>query len=350
MSQTGKRSVTVAGVDCGTNSIRLMVTRFFDDGTYEILLPRVMRVVRLGENIDETQRFSEAALQRTFEAIDEFEVMLADYDVDAIRFVATSATRDARNRSEFEDYVEQHLGVRPDVISGKEEARLSFLGALSVIEKNKNAQPPFMVIDLGGGSTELVLGGDGVHTPADQVASAFSMNIGSVRMSERHKLIDSPTQESIDEAIEDIDAHIDKAFREVPAGLTRTIVGVSGTVTTMSAVALGQQEYDRDAVDGAVLNIDAVTAVNNRVVRMSRAERAELGVIHPGRLDVIGGGALVLTRVLERIRHESVKQTVLADNDGGNTADSAPITTFIASEHGLLDGIVKDLGLRLLQS
>lgn len=173
-------AVTVAGIDCGTNSIRLMVARV--DGTgVTVLVPRIMRVVRLGQGVDKTRRFSQDALQRTFAAIDEFARILNGYDLDGIRFVATSATRDARNRNEFEDYVYSRLGVRPDVIPGEEEARLSFLGATSVVDTSAH-QAPYLVMDLGGGSTELVLGGDGRSIPVTDVSQAYSMDTGSVRI------------------------------------------------------------------------------------------------------------------------------------------------------------------------
>ena len=199
------KAVTVAGIDCGTNSIRLMVAQV-DDAGMHVVVPRIMRVVRLGQGIDETHRFADEALERTYAACREFADVLGKHPVDALRFVATSATRDARNREDFENTVEQILGVRPDVIPGTEEARLSFLGATSVVDQQAGgvAKPPYVVVDLGGGSTEVVLGGEG--DDADTVQAAFSMNIGSVRMSERHLHTDPPTQEEIAAAtLENID-------------------------------------------------------------------------------------------------------------------------------------------------
>ena len=249
-------------------------------------------------------------------------------------FVATSATRDAENREQFEDAMERILGVRPEVIPGTEEADLSFLGATSVVERDLEA--PYVVIDLGGGSTELVLGGDGVTAPKTEVKSAFSMNIGSVRMTERHLHTDPPTDGEIAEAIADIDEHIDEAFRVVPAGKARTIIGVSGTVTTMTALTMGLKEYDHRLVDGVRVSFSDAFAVNDRFLRMPREERREYRTIHPGRIDVVGGGALVWSRVLARIGEA-------AKADHGVAIDS-----FVASEHGLLDGIVLDYGRRLL--
>lgn len=327
-------SVVVAGVDCGTNSIRLKVARVDGDGMHEIV-PRQLRVVRLGQGVDRTHRFAQDALERTLEAAREFAGILAEHPVDGLRFVATSATRDAENREEFEDRIESILGVRPEVIPGEEEADLSFLGATSVVDRS-SLPAPYLVVDLGGGSTELVLGGDGVDVPTDKVRAAFSMNIGSVRMTERHLKSDPPMAAEIAGAIEDIDAHIDEAFRTVPAGKARTIIGVSGTVTTMTALAMGLETYDHTLVDGHRMTIAEATAIDDRFLAMTRAERGAYKTIHPGRIDVVGGGAVVWNRVLAKV-------SAAAQADHGE-----PIDSYIASEHGLLDGICLDFGRRLL--
>ena len=316
------KSVTVAGIDCGTNSIRLKVSRVSEDGVEDIV-PRILRVIRLGQDVDKTHRFADEALERAYDAAREFAEVLKDHPVDGIRFVATSATRDAENREEFEDNIEKILGVRPEVIPGTEEADLSFLGATSVVRRDVEAP-------------ELVLGGDGVSHPNTQVQAAFSMNIGSVRMTERHLKNDPPTEAQIQEAIADIDEHIDEAFKTVPAGKTRTIIGVSGTVTTMTALAMGLTEYDHSAVDGASCSLEDAYAVDNKFLKMPREERLTYKTIHPGRVDVVGGGALVWNRVLAK-----VSEAAYADH--GQHIDS-----FMASEHGLLDGIVLDYGTRLL--
>lgn len=323
----------VAGIDCGTNSIRLMIADV-DAAGMHVVVPRIMHVVRLGQDVDRTHRFAPDALERTYEAAREFAGVIARSHVpaDHIRFVATSATRDAENRDEFEDAIESILGVRPDVIPGTEEASLSFLGATSAAGDDAGA--PFMVVDLGGGSTELVMGGSGDDDR--QVRAAFSMDIGSVRMSERHLVSDPPTAAQIECAVADIDAHIDEAFRTVPAASTGTLIGVSGTVTTMSAIARGLREYDRNAIDGVRIGIGQAQDACDKVLHMMRAERRGYPVIHPGRIDVIGGGALVWSRVLERVRAAVATQ--------GRVLDS-----YVASEHGLLDGIVLDLGRRLLR-
>lgn len=328
------KSVCVAAIDCGTNSIRLKIAKVSANGMRDVV-PRMLRVVRLGQGIDETHMFAEDALQRVKSAAKEFAKVLSEHKIDAIRFVATSATRDALNRDIFEQMMFDELGVRPEVISGTEEAALSFLGATSVVSR-KDLQAPYVVVDLGGGSTEIVLGGDGVNIAEDKVDSAYSMNIGSVRMTERHLHTDPPTEEEISCAIKDIDKNIDEAFKHVNAGKARTIIGVSGTVTTMAALAIGLKHYDHKAVDGVKIALDQAYTVNDRFLHMTRERRRTYATIHPGRIDVVGGGAVVLSRVLERLAKAAYE-------DHGGVLD-----TFVASEHGLLDGITLDLGRRIL--
>lgn len=328
-----KTSAIVAGIDCGTNSIRLKIAEVDEQGMRDIV-PRTLRVVRLGQDVDKTHRFAAEALERTYAAAREFAAILAQYPVDGLRFVATSATRDAENREEFEAEIESILGVRPEVIPGTEEADLSFLGATSVVPRN-DLQAPYLVVDLGGGSTEMVLGGDGKTVESTKVEAAYSMNIGSVRMTERHLFSDPPTEEEIHEAVADIDQHIDEALQTVPAAKTRTIIGVSGTVTTMAALALGLQEYNHTIVDGVRLSLDQVYEVDNLFLNMTRAERSAYKTIHPGRIDVVGGGALVWNRVLCKVA------------DAARTEYGTVIDSFVASEHGLLDGIVLDYGRKL---
>lgn len=332
--EVSNKSVCVAAIDCGTNSIRLKIARVDNHGITDIV-PRMLRVVRLGEGIDETHQFSCDALQRVKAAAQEFAQVLKDNPVDAIRFVATSATRDANNRDVFEQMMIDELGVKPEVISGTQEAELSFLGATSVVLRDE-LPSPYLVVDLGGGSTELVLGGDGKTSDARKVVASYSMNIGSVRMTERHLHTDPPTDDEISSAISDIDAHIDEALKVVPVGKARTIIGVSGSVTTMTALAMGLKHYDHSAVDGACIGLEQAYTVNDRFLRMSRDRRRTYATIHPGRVDVVGGGAVVWSRVLERV-------SKAAYEDHGGVLD-----TFVASEHGLLDGITLDLGRKLL--
>lgn len=332
--EVSNKSVCVAAIDCGTNSIRLKIARVDNHGITDIV-PRMLRVVRLGEGIDETHQFSCDALQRVKAAAQEFAQVLKDNPVDAIRFVATSATRDANNRDVFEQMMIDELGVKPEVISGTQEAELSFLGATSVVLRDE-LPSPYLVVDLGGGSTELVLGGDGKTSDARKVVASYSMNIGSVRMTERHLHTDPPTDDEISSAISDIDTHIDEALKVVPVGKARTIIGVSGSVTTMTALAMGLKHYDHSAVDGACIGLEQAYTVNDRFLHMSRDRRRTYATIHPGRVDVVGGGAVVWSRVLERV-------SKAAYEDHGGVLD-----TFVASEHGLLDGITLDLGRKLL--
>jgi exopolyphosphatase/guanosine-5'-triphosphate,3'-diphosphate pyrophosphatase len=297
-----------------------------------VVVPKTMDVVRLGQGIDRTHRFAQDALDRTFAAARRFADIIAEHNVDAVRFVATSATRDAANKDDFENEIEHILGVRPEVIPGQTEARLSFLGATSAARRQVS-QAPYLVVDLGGGSTELVLGGCG--DASNEVAASVSMNIGSVRMSERHLHNDPPTNAEIRAAIGDIDENITRALSTVPLHRTATLIGVSGTVTTMSLLALGEKEYSRSKVDGALVSFEAAQKACEAVVHMPHSVMAQMPLIHPGRRDVIAGGALVWSRLLDRLAAQ-VK------------ADGRVIDSYIASESGLLDGLVLERGRELL--
>lgn len=326
-------SVRVAGIDCGTNSIRLMIADVSENGM-TVLVPKVMRVARLGEGVDRTRRFSDAALERTYGYCREFARTIDRYDVDSVRFVATSATRDASNKQEFEDGVEAILHTRPEVIPGTQEAQLSFLGATSVLsEAEIEERGPVLVVDLGGGSTELVLGGTG--SASRQVSAEISLNIGCVRMAERHLPSDPPTADEIASAARDVDEHVRRALETVPLGQARTFIGVSGTVTTLGLLALGEKQYSREKVDGATIDFSAAQKACGAVLRMTHARMADYPVIHPGRRDVIAGGAVVLSRLLACIG----EQTAAAGHE---------LTQFTASESGLLDGLVLDRGRHLL--
>lgn len=331
-------SVRVAGIDCGTNSIRLMIADVSASGM-DVVVPKTMEVVRLGQDIDRTHRFAPDALARTFAAARAFSETITEHHVDSVRFVATSATRDAENKDDFEDEIEHILSVRPEVIPGTTEARLSFLGATSAANTQHLSQQgmaacaPYLVVDLGGGSTELVLGG--VGKSAAEVAASVSMNIGSVRISERHLHSDPPTEAEIREANADIDEHLTRALSSVPLHKTATLIGVSGTVTTMSLLAMGESEYSREKVDGAVVSFKQAQDACNRIAHMPREMMAHMPLIHPGRRDVIAGGALVWSRLLAKLESEVA-------------ADGRVIDSYIASESGLLDGLVLDRGRELL--
>lgn len=315
----------VAAIDCGTNSIRLLIADVDPvQGTLTDVVRRML-VVRLGQDVDRTGEFAPEALARTLAATEEYAAQCEEHGVEAIRFVATSATRDARNRQEFIDGVRERLGVEPEVISGPEEAALSFKGALSALDP---ARPgPYLVVDLGGGSTELVLG-------ADAPVAAHSMDVGCVRITERHLADDPPSVAQIEAAQADVRAELDVANFEVPLGDTRTLVGLAGSITTVTAHALRLSEYSREAINGAELSIaDAKRSAESLLVA-DRAARAEMPFMHPGRVDVIGAGALVWSEVMARV--------VAEVEASGGTLDST-----VTSEHDILDGIAFSAAERL---
>ena len=299
----------VAAVDCGTNTIKLLVADLDPKSGTEHELVREMRMVRLGQDVDRTGRFADEALKRTFAAIDEYAAIVARYDVDAIRFCATSAARDAENSEDFAAGVESRLGVPPEVVTGAEEAQLSYDGATRGLV-GRDLPPPFLVVDIGGGSTELILG-DG-H---GQVRAAQSLDIGSVRMTERHLRSDPPGLDEVDAAVTAIASAI--AASDVPLAEARTVIGVAGTITTVAAGVLDLKEYDRAAIDQSELAVSDVHAFTGSVLGMTVAERRALPYMHPGRADVIGAGALILDEVLRR----------------------TTVSSLLVSEADILDGI-----------
>ncbi len=307
----------VAAIDCGTNSIRLLVADVDPDAGTVHDLDRRMEIVRLGQGVDRTGVLAPEALARTLDAAHRYGEILRGLGAERIRFVATSATRDASNREDFVVGVREALGVEPEVVSGVEEAELSFRGATSVLG---GAHPgPFLVVDIGGGSTELVLG-------TATVEAARSMDIGCVRMTERHLAGDPPTAEQVAAATSDVRAALDAVGEAVPFGRAATLVGLAGSVTTVTAHALGLASYEPARIDGAVLGVDAVVAAADELTAMSRTQRAELGFMHPGRVDVIGAGALVWSLVVRRVRDEVA-------------AAGGELRTVVTSEHDILDGI-----------
>jgi len=273
----------IAAIDCGTNSIKILI------GEPPHVLVRESRMVRLGQDVDTTGMLGEDALRRTFAAIDEYAALIRTYDVARIRFCATSATRDASNAQVFTDGVRERLGVTPEVLSGEEEADLVFDGAVSHLREP--FEPPILVIDIGGGSTELVLGD--VHPEA-----AVSMDIGAVRLHERHLHDDPPTRDQVVACLADIDRHLDDS--PVPMADARSVIGTSGTVKTLAAGMLELAFYDRDAIDGARLATAETLEYVDRLVAMTVAERRAIPSMHPGRADVIGAGGLIWSRVLSR--------------------------------------------------
>ena len=290
----------VGVIDCGTNSIRLLIADI--DGNNFREVTRQMQVVRLGQGVDETNQFHPDALERTFAAVDLYAAELARRGVEKIRFCATSATRDATNRNIFIDGVKERLGIEPEVISGDEEARLSFAGATREFNRTDG---PFLVVDIGGGSTEFVLG-------TDTVDSAISVNIGCVRMTERHFHNDPPTADEVSIARSDIQNAIDIASASVDIKSAKTLVCVAGTATTVAAAALNLPEYDRHAIHLSRISADQVLEVSNNFLTMTRDERAALGYMHPGRVDVITAGSLVLSKI---VKATGAKEFVASEND-----------------------------------
>ena len=273
----------IAAIDCGTNSIKILI------GTLPSVLVRESRMVRLGQGVDTTGVLREDALARTFAAIDEYAALIRRYDVARVRFCATSATRDARNAEVFTDGVRARLGVTPEVLSGAEEGALVFEGA--VLHLQTPLEEPVLVVDIGGGSTELVLGGE--HPEV-----AVSMDIGSVRLHERHLHDDPPSSEQLAACLTDVDRHLDAA--PVPVAEARSVIGTSGTIKTLAAGMLELPVYDRDAIDGARLGTAETTTYVERLVAMTVAERRAIPSMHPGRADVIDAGALIWSQVLAR--------------------------------------------------
>jgi len=292
--------VRVAAVDCGTNSIRLLVADV--DGGRKSDVHREMRVVRLGQGVDRTGELAPEALERTRVALVDYAATCRDLDVERVRMVATSATRDARNRSVFHAMVRDVLGVEPEVVSGDEEAALSFDGATRGLDP---AGGPFLVMDIGGGSTEVVLG-------TTQVEAARSVDVGCVRLTERHLSADPPTAEQVAAAEADVDAGLSLVRQVVPVEKARTAVGLAGSVTTVAALALDLPAYDAHRIHLSRISAADVRAVADRLLAMPRAARAALPVMHPGRVDVIGAGALVLATLVDRL---GLPEVVVSESD-----------------------------------
>ena len=276
----------VAAIDCGTNALRLLIADIDSSGSLTDVV-RLMRTVRLGEGVDRTGEFSATALERTFAVCDEYAALISEHDVERARFVATSASRDVSNRDEFVSGVTARLGFAPEVIAGTEEAGLSYEGATRSLT---GVVAPALVVDIGGGSTEFVLGDQSV-----------SVNIGCVRMTERHLLSDPPTAAEIEAVRRDLAEAMQRAGESVDLHAAGTLVGVAGTVTTVAARALGLDAYDPAVLHSAVIEREPLERAMAELVAMSRAERAALPYMHPGRVDVIGGGALVLGAVVDAV-------------------------------------------------
>lgn len=300
----------VAAIDCGTNSIRLLVADA-DPRTGELVdLDRRMTIVRLGQGVDKTGRLAPEALDRTFAACREYAETIKRHGAERIRFVATSASRDAENRDDFVRGVLDILGVEPEVISGDQEAEFSFTGATKELKGSDHLAKPYLVVDIGGGSTEFVVGDD-------HVRAARSVDIGCVRLTERHIRSDPPAPAELDAVRADIEAALDLAEQSVPIRDAGTLVGLAGSVTTVSAIALGLDAYDSEAIHHSRVSYEQVAEIVGRLSRATHDERAAISVMHPGRVDVIVSGALVLLSIMDRTGAREV----------------------VVSEHDILDGI-----------
>ena len=299
----------VAAIDCGTNSIRLLIADISNGIFKEVV--RSMEVVRLGQGVDKSKSFHPDAIKRTLDAVEMFSEVIASKGVERIRFCATSATRDATNRSLFTDGVRGILGVEVEVIPGEEEAMLSFNGATKELMQS---DAPYLVVDIGGGSTEFVFG-------SNKVENAKSVDIGCVRMSERHFTSQPTTMDQVARAIIDIDSAIAKAASVVPISNAKTLVAVAGTATTVAAAALELKDYDRHLIHLARISAEKVHKVSAMFQSMNKDEITNLGYMHPGRVDVITAGSLVLSRVMA----------------------ATGASEFVASESDILDGMAWSL-------
>ncbi|OUC98965.1 Ppx/GppA phosphatase family protein [Streptosporangium minutum] len=309
----------VAAIDCGTNSVRLLIADIEADTLTDV--ERRMEIVRLGQGVDETGRLAPEALERTFGAMRGYAKLIDQHGASAVRVVATSATRDAANRQDFVDGVREIFGVEPEVITGAEEAELSFTGATRDLVRLSpetglptpdGTRPPYLVVDIGGGSTEFVLG-------STHVEAALSVDIGCVRLTERH-LRDAgvpPSAEVVEAVVADIDEALDRVAQEVAVERALTLVGLAGSVTTVAGIALDLPGYDPDKIHHSRIAVNRVREVSERLLAMSHEKRAAIPVMHPGRVDVIGAGALILDRIMERFG----------------------FTDVVVSEHDILDGI-----------
>jgi exopolyphosphatase/guanosine-5'-triphosphate,3'-diphosphate pyrophosphatase len=312
----------VAAIDCGTNSIRLLIADVVDGGLQDV--HREMRIVRLGQGVDATGQFAADALARTKTALVDYAGLLRSFAVPKVRMVATSAARDAGNRDVFFAMTADVLGaVVPgavaEVITGTEEAALSFSGAVDELD---SASAPFVVVDLGGGSTEVVLG----ERWESGVQASFSADIGCVRLTERCLHSDPPTAVEIAAARDVVREALGDALQVVPVERARTWVGVAGTMTTLSALAQRMTTYDPGAIHLSRVGFGDLLRVCDELIAMTRQQRASLGPMHEGRVDVIGGGAIIV----EELAHA--------------LGDRAGIDELVVSEHDILDGIALSIG------
>ncbi len=298
----------VAAIDCGTNSIRLLISDIDTSTNTATDVVREMRIVRLGEGVDKTNAFSPRALERTFKAVEEYDKLLLKHNVEHVRFVATSATRDAQNKAMFIKGVIDRLRIVPEVIAGVEEAALSFDGATRSLRQKHSA--PFLVIDLGGGSTELVIGDK-------EPTGAYSMDVGCVRMTERHTPGGNPTKAQEEAIRTDVRNALKVAATKVDWKTAQTVVGVAGTITTVAAHVLNLKTYDPDVLHGASITAEQISQTAQDFITLTPTQRGALPYMHEGRIEVITAGSIVLDEVMKGIGAQ----------------------TLIASERDILDGV-----------
>ena len=317
----------VAAVDCGTNAIRLLIVKRDEENTIHEITRR-MEIVRLGEGVDDTGNFTSAAIERTRRVLAEYVDLMIEQGVKRVRMVATSATRDAGNQDDFFTMARQELsravpGAQAEVITGQEEARLSFGGSVADLH---GADAPFLVIDLGGGSTEFALGEQSdADGSVSRVNGAISLNIGCVRLTERYLHTQPPTADEIAAARSCVQEQLDIAFQNLAIDTVRTWVGLAGTFTTIAALALGLEEYDATKIHQSRISLAQLQQVTDELIAMTPEQRMELGPMHPGRADVIGGGAIVVQELASRLHEE------------------CGVAEVVVSEHDILDGLVHDL-------
>jgi exopolyphosphatase / guanosine-5'-triphosphate,3'-diphosphate pyrophosphatase len=313
-------SKRVAAIDCGTNSLRLLIADI-DPARHELTdIERRMEIVRLGQGVDATGRLAPEALERTFRVLADFARLIRDAGTTAVRMVATSASRDASNAAEFTQGVQDTLGITPEVITGRAEARLSFAGAtaeLAAPGPGPHPEPPYLVVDIGGGSTEFVLGKPGAGNSVAADLAEISVDIGCVRLTERHLHADPPAPAEVAAASADIDRSLDDVAAAIAVQEARSLVGLAGSVTTLTAIALNLPTYDASKTHHARIPAERVHEVTTELLNTTRKERAAIGSLHPGRVDVIGAGALILDRVMQRFGFAEL----------------------VTSEHDILDGI-----------
>ena len=296
-----------AAIDVGTNSVRLLVADRTADGLIEI--ERDLVITRMGEGVDASRKLDDAALDRTVRAIEDYHRRASDAGAGIVRIAATSAVRDSLDRDRFVEAVRNATGNEPEILTGEREAQLSFLGAVNELEQDG----PFLVLDVGGGSTEFVRG-------SRDVEAWTSLDIGSVRLTERYITADPPSRTELDAVAADADEAVDDAKREV-GDEAAVLIGLAGTITTMAAVSLGLDRYDRDRIHHATLAAREVRRITDMLAGMTDAERRKLPVMPPGREDVIVAGALITLRVMEGFGFDEL----------------------IVSEADLLDGLILDL-------